>query len=76
MNGAELLLMKGNEAIGEAAVRGGCRHFFGYPITPQSEVLEYLSGVCRKSAALMYRLKAKYRPSTWFLGQLRLGAAS
>ncbi len=43
MNGAELLLMKGNEAIGEAAVRGGCRHFFGYPITPQSEVLEYLS---------------------------------
>jgi 2-oxoglutarate ferredoxin oxidoreductase subunit alpha len=40
---SELLLMKGNEAIGEAAVRGGCRYFFGYPITPQSEVLEYLA---------------------------------
>ena len=35
--------MKGNEAIGEAAVRAGCRHFFGYPITPQSEVPEYLA---------------------------------
>jgi len=35
--------MKGNEAIGEAAIRAGCRHFFGYPITPQSEVPEYLS---------------------------------
>jgi len=37
------VLMKGCEAIGEAAVRAGCRFFFGYPITPQSEVPEYLS---------------------------------
>ena len=37
------VLMKGNEAIGEAAIRAGCMHFFGYPITPQSEVPEYLS---------------------------------
>lgn len=37
------VLMKGNEAIGEAAVRAGCRFFFGYPITPQSEVPEYLA---------------------------------
>ena len=36
-------LMKGNEAIAEAAVRGGCRAFFGYPITPQNEIPEYLS---------------------------------
>lgn len=36
-------LMKGNEAVAEAAVRAGCRFFAGYPITPQSEVLEYLS---------------------------------
>ena len=35
--------MKGNEAIGEAAVRGGVRFFAGYPITPQSELPEYLS---------------------------------
>lgn len=38
-------LMKGNEAVAEAAVRGGCRAFFGYPITPQNEVPEYFS--CR-----------------------------
>lgn len=36
-------LMKGNEAIAEAAVRSGCKFFAGYPITPQSETLEYLS---------------------------------
>ena len=37
------VLMKGNEAVAEAAVRGGCRAFFGYPITPQNEIPEYLS---------------------------------
>ena len=36
-------LMKGCEALGEAAIRAGCKHFFGYPITPQTEVPEYLS---------------------------------
>ncbi|PKN47804.1 MAG: 3-methyl-2-oxobutanoate dehydrogenase subunit VorB [Deltaproteobacteria bacterium HGW-Deltaproteobacteria-20] len=36
-------LMKGNEAIGEAAIQAGCRNYFAYPITPQSEVAEYLS---------------------------------
>jgi len=38
----ELRLMKGNEAIAEAAIRAGVDGYFGYPITPQSEVLEYL----------------------------------
>ncbi len=37
------VLMKGNEAIGEAALRAGCLNYFAYPITPQSEVAEYLS---------------------------------
>ncbi|THB76065.1 MAG: 3-methyl-2-oxobutanoate dehydrogenase subunit VorB, partial [Desulfobulbaceae bacterium] len=36
-------LMKGNEALAEAAIRGGCTHFFGYPITPQNEIPEYLA---------------------------------
>jgi len=36
------VLMKGNEAIGEAIVRAGCLNYFAYPITPQSEVAEYL----------------------------------
>lgn len=38
----ELRLMKGNEAVAEAAIRAGADAYFGYPITPQSEVLEYL----------------------------------
>ena len=39
----ELTQMKGSEAIAEAAIRAGCRYFFGYPITPQTEIPEYMS---------------------------------
>jgi 2-oxoglutarate ferredoxin oxidoreductase subunit alpha len=39
----ERLLMKGAEAIAEAAIRAGCKNFFGYPITPQNEIPEYMS---------------------------------
>ena len=37
------VLMKGNEAIAESAIRAGCRHYFGYPITPQTEVAAYMA---------------------------------
>lgn len=37
------MLMKGNEAIAEAAIQAGCRFFFGYPITPQNQIPEYMS---------------------------------
>jgi 2-oxoglutarate/2-oxoacid ferredoxin oxidoreductase subunit alpha len=40
---AEKVLMKGNEAIGEAAILAGCRHYFGYPITPQTEITEFMA---------------------------------
>jgi 2-oxoglutarate ferredoxin oxidoreductase subunit alpha len=40
---SEKVLMKGNEAIGEAAILAGCRHYFGYPITPQTELTEYMA---------------------------------
>jgi 2-oxoglutarate ferredoxin oxidoreductase subunit alpha len=40
---AEKVLMKGNEALAEGAIRAGCRFFAGYPITPQNEVPEYMS---------------------------------
>jgi len=39
----EKVLMKGNEAIAEAAIQAGCRHYFGYPITPQTEIAAYMS---------------------------------
>jgi len=40
---AERMLMKGNEALGEAAIRAGCLFYYGYPITPQTELLEYMA---------------------------------
>ena len=40
---SEKALMKGNEAIAEAAIRCGCRHYFGYPITPQTEIAAYMA---------------------------------
>ena len=40
---AEKVLMKGNEAIAEAAIQAGCRHYFGYPITPQTELAAYMA---------------------------------
>ena len=40
---AERVLMKGNEAIAEAAIQAGCRHYFGYPITPQTEIAAYMA---------------------------------
>ena len=40
---AQAVLMKGNEAIAEAAIAAGCRHYFGYPITPQTEIAAYMA---------------------------------
>ena len=40
---SEKVLMKGNEALAESAIRAGCRFFFGYPITPQTELAAYMS---------------------------------
>ncbi|HVN49569.1 MAG TPA: 3-methyl-2-oxobutanoate dehydrogenase subunit beta, partial [Bacteroidota bacterium] len=42
-NNNDVRLMKGNEALAEAALRAGMKAYFGYPITPQSEILEYLT---------------------------------
>lgn len=43
MSGSEKKLMKGNEAIAEAAIRAGCRAYYGYPITPQNELTAYMA---------------------------------
>lgn len=49
----EKKLMKGNEALAEAMIRAGCDAYFGYPITPQSEVLEYLSRDATKRTGMV-----------------------
>lgn len=50
---AETKFMKGNEALAEAMIRVGCDAYFGYPITPQSEVLEYLSKEATKRTGMV-----------------------
>ena len=55
----ELRLMKGNEAIAEATIRAGADAYFGYPITPQSEILEYLMAEKPETRTGMVVLKAE-----------------
>ena len=73
---AERILMKGNEAIAEAAIRAGCRHYFGYPITPQTEIAAFyifrhsLNWEIRICVNRIWRkFKAKYQVWENFLKQ-------
>jgi hypothetical protein len=61
-------LWKGNEAMAEAAVRAGVEAYFGYPITPQTEILEYMS---RRLPELgrTFLQAVNSPPLTWFAGQ-------
>ena len=52
-------LWKGNEAIAEAAIRAGCDCFFGYPITPQSEVPEYMSAHLPKAGGVFLQSESE-----------------
>ncbi|HUN65017.1 MAG TPA: 3-methyl-2-oxobutanoate dehydrogenase subunit VorB [Bacteroidota bacterium] len=52
-------LMKGNEALAEAAIRAGCDGYFGYPITPQSEVLEYLAEEGRQRGMVVLQVESE-----------------
>jgi 2-oxoglutarate/2-oxoacid ferredoxin oxidoreductase subunit alpha len=55
----EIKLMKGNEALAEAAIQAGCDAYFGYPITPQSEVLEYLAREMPKHNRLVMQAESE-----------------
>ena len=56
---AEKKLMKGNEAFAAAAINAGCRYYFGYPITPQSEVPEYMSRELKKAGGAFIQAESK-----------------
>jgi 2-oxoglutarate ferredoxin oxidoreductase subunit alpha len=53
------VLMKGNEAIAVAALKGGCEAFFGYPITPQNEIPEYLSRVMKEAGKIFVQAESE-----------------
>lgn len=56
---ADVKLMKGNEALAEAAIQAGCDAYFGYPITPQSEVLEYLAREMPKHGRIVMQAESE-----------------
>jgi 2-oxoglutarate ferredoxin oxidoreductase subunit alpha len=68
------VLMKGNEAIGEAAIRAGCSNYFAYPITPQSEVAEYLSRRLPEVGGVFLQGESEVAVSYMILGAAAAGA--
>ena len=66
----EVVLMKGNEAIAHAAIRIGVDGYFGYPITPQSEILETLAEG-KLPVWWCCRQKVKSQQSTWYMAVQR-----
>lgn len=67
-------LMKGNEAIGEAAIQAGCRYFFGYPITPQNEVPEYMSRRMPKVGGVFLQAESEVSAINMVYGAAGAGA--
>jgi len=61
---SEKTLMRGNEAVGEGAIRAGCRYFFGYPITPQNELFEYMARRLPEVEVFSCKAKASSRALT------------
>jgi 2-oxoglutarate ferredoxin oxidoreductase subunit alpha len=66
--------MKGNEALAEAAIRAGCNAYFGYPITPQSEILEYLADEGRKRGMIVLQAESEVASINMVYGAAGAGA--
>jgi 2-oxoglutarate ferredoxin oxidoreductase subunit alpha len=71
---SEVRLMKGNEAAAEAAIRAGCDVYFGYPITPQSEIIEYLSDQGRKRGMIVMQVESEVAAINMIYGAAGAGA--
>ena len=74
MENEEIRLMKGNEALAEAAIRAGCQAYFGYPITPQSEILEYLSEEGRERGMIVLQAESEVASINMVYGAAGAGA--
>jgi 2-oxoglutarate ferredoxin oxidoreductase subunit alpha len=71
---SNIRLMKGNEALAEAAIRAGCQAYFGYPITPQSEILEYLTDEGRKRGMIVLQAESEVASINMVYGAAGAGA--
>ncbi len=70
----DIRLMKGNEALAEAAIRAGCQAYFGYPITPQSEILEYLADEGRTRGMIVLQAESEVASINMVYGAAGAGA--
>lgn len=68
------VFIKGNEAVARAAVDAGCRYYFGYPITPQSDIPEYLSEVLPKLGGEFIQAESEIASINMLLGASAAGA--
>ena len=71
---SEKMLMRGSNVVGEAAVRAGCRFYFGYPITPQNELPEYLSGRLLDVGGTFIQAESEIASINMVLGAAAAGA--
>lgn len=69
----EKVLMKGNEALAEAAIRSGCKHFFGYPITPQTEISAYMANKMPKIGGVFMQAESELAAINMVLGASSAG---
>ncbi|MDR3341751.1 MAG: 3-methyl-2-oxobutanoate dehydrogenase subunit VorB [Treponema sp.] len=70
----EKLLMKGNEAIAEAAIRAGCGAYFGYPITPQNEIITYMAKYMLKRDRIFIQAESEIAAINMVYGASSAGA--
>ncbi len=68
------VLMKGNEALGAAAIKAGCKYFFGYPITPQSELPEFMSRELPKVGGMFVQAESEVAAINMIYGAAGTGA--
>jgi len=70
----ERMMMRGNEAIAEGAIRAGCRYYFGYPITPQNDIPEYLSRELPKIGGTFIQAESEIASINMLMGAAAAGA--
>ena len=71
---SEMVLMKGNEAMSETAIKCGCRYYFGYPITPQNEIAEYMAARMPKVGGFSLQAESEIAAINMVLGASAAGA--
>ena len=71
---AEKVLVKGNEALAEAAILSGCRHYFGYPITPQTEIAAYMAKRMPKVGGVFLQAESEVAAANMVFGAAGAGA--